>query len=129
MITQINKHREIAKYVEKNYVFLNRRNIKIVKLFDKLNNKKLNFYKIFKRMNNFYQFELSNIMRIYNVFHCWFLRKNLYNFFENRINEFFDFVIINENFEWKMNNILKFRYRYNRFQYRVNWSNWSHNRI
>ena len=68
-------------------------------------------------------------MRIYNMFHCWFLRKNFCDFFENQINEFFDFVIINENFEWKMNDILKFRYYYDRFQYRVNWSNWSYNRI
>ena len=70
MTIQINKHRKIVKYVEKNYVFLNQRNIKIVKLFDKFDNKKLNFYKILKRINNFYQFELSNIMRIYDVFYC-----------------------------------------------------------
>ena len=37
---QINKYRKIVKYVEKNFVFLNRRNIKTIKSFDKLNNKK-----------------------------------------------------------------------------------------
>ena len=68
-------------------------------------------------------------MRIYDVFYCWFFRKIVCDFFENQINELFDSVIINENFEWKMNDILKFRYHYDRFQYRVNWSNWSHNRI
>ena len=36
MIIQVNKHRKIVKYVEKNFVFLNRRNIKIAKSFDKL---------------------------------------------------------------------------------------------
>ena len=67
---QINKHRKIVKYVEKNFVFLNRRNIKTIKSFDKLNDKKLNSYKILKRKNNFYRFELSKIIRIYDMFHC-----------------------------------------------------------
>ena len=67
-------------------------------------------------------------MRIHDVFHCWLLRKDFCDSLESQINEFFDFVIVNENFEWKMNDILKFRYRYNRFQYRVNWLNWSHDR-
>ena len=80
---QINKHRKIVKYVEKNYVFLNRRNIKIVKLFNKFDDKKLNSFKMLQRLNNVYQFELSNIIRIYDVFHCWFLRKNSCDFFEN----------------------------------------------
>ena len=68
-------------------------------------------------------------MRIHDVFHCWLLRKDFCDFIEKQINKSFDFVIINENFEWEMNDILKFRYHYNRFQYRVNWSNWSHDRI
>ena len=67
---QINKYRKIVKYVEKNYVFLNRRNIKIAKSFDKFDDKKLNSFKMLKRRNNFYQFELFETMRIYDVFHC-----------------------------------------------------------
>ena len=67
---QINKHCKIVKYVEKNYVFLNRRNIKIVKSFNKFDDKKLNFFKMLQRLNNVYQFELSNIMRIYDIFYC-----------------------------------------------------------
>ena len=128
MIAQINKHRKTMKYVEKDFVFLNRRNIKIARSFDKLDDKKLNSFKMLQRMSNVYRLELSEIMRIHDVFHCWFLRKNLRDSFENQINEFFDFVIVNENFEWKMNDILKSRYHYNRLQYRVNWSNWSHDR-
>ena len=126
MTTQVNKHRKAVKYAEKNFVFLNRRNIKIAKSFDKFDDKKLNSFKILTRLNNVYRFELLEIMRIHDVFHCWLLRKNFCDSLENQINEFFDFVIVNENFEWKMNNILKFRYRYNRLQYRVNWSNWSY---
>ena len=128
MTTQINKHRKIVKYVEKNFVFLNRRNIKIVKSSDKLDDKKLNSFKMLQRMNNVYRLELSNSMRIHDVFHCWLLRKNFCDFLENQINESSDFVVINENLEWKMNDILKSRYHYNRLQYRVNWADWSHDR-
>ena len=128
MTIQVNKHRKVVKYAKKDFVFLNRRNIKIAKSFDKLDDKKLNSFKILQRLSNVYRLELFEIMRLHDVFHCWFFRKNLCDSLENQINEFFDFVIINENFEWKMNDILKFRYRYNRLQYRVNWSDWSHDR-
>ena len=123
MIVQINKHRKTIKYVEKDFVFLNRRNIKIARSFDKFDDKKLNSFKMLQRMNNVYRLELSEIMQIHDVFHCWFLRKDFRDSFENQINEFSDFVIINENFEWEVNDILKSRYHYNRLQYRVNWSN------
>ena len=79
-------------------------------------------------MSNFYRFELFESMRIRDVFHCWFLRKDFCDLLENQINEFSNSIIVNENFEWEINNILKFRYHYNRFQYRVNWIDWSHDR-
>ena len=128
MTIQVNKRRKVVKYVESDFVFLNRRNIKIVKSSNKLNDKKLNSFKMLQRMSNVYRLELSKIMRIHDVFHCWLLRKNLCDSFENQINESFDSVVINENFEWEMNDILKFRYYYNRLQYRVNWIDWSHDR-
>ena len=128
MTTQVNRHRKNVKYVEKNYVFLNRRNFKIAKSFEKFDDKKLNSFKMLQRLSNVYRFELSEIMRIHDVFHCWLLRKDFCDFLENQINESFDSVIVNENFEWEVNDILKFRYHYNRFQYRVNWSNWSHDK-
>ena len=128
MTTQVNKHRKAVKYAERDFVFLNRRNIKIARSSDKLDDKKLNSFKILQRLSNVYRLELLEIMRIHDVFHCWLLRKDLCDSLENQINEFSDFVIVNENFEWKMNDILKSRYRYNRLQYRVNWSDWSHDR-
>ena len=128
MTTQINKRRKIAKYVERDFVFLNRRKIKIAKSFDKFYDKKLNSFKMTQRLNNFYRFELFEIMRIHDVFHCWLLRKDICDFFENQINKSSNSIIISENFEWEINNILKFRYHYNRLQYRVNWTDWSHDR-
>ena len=128
MTTQVNKRRKIVKYIEKDFVFLNRRNIKIAKSFDKLDDKELNSFKMIQRLSNVYRLELFEILRIHDVFHCWLLRQNLCDFLENQINEFSNSIIVSKNFEWKINNILKFRYHYNRFQYRVNWSNWSHDR-
>ena len=113
MTIQVNKHRKVVKYVKEKFVFLNRRNIKIAKSFDKFDDKKLNLFIILQRLNNVYRCELLEIMRIHDVFHCWFLRKIFCDILENQINEFFDFVIVNEYFQWKVNNILKFRYRYN----------------
>ena len=46
MTIQINKRRKIVKYVENDFVFLNWRNIKIVKSSNKLNDKKLNSFKM-----------------------------------------------------------------------------------
>ena len=83
MTIQINKHRKVVKYVEKNYVFLNRRNVKIAKSFNKFNDKKLNSFKMLQRLNNVYRFELFEIMRIHDVFHCWLLRKDICDFLEN----------------------------------------------
>ena len=128
MTTQVNKHRKVVKYAKENFVFLNRRNIKIAKSSDKLDDKKLKSFKILQRLSNVYRLKLFEIMRIHDVFHCWLLRKDLCNSFEDQINEFSDSIIINENLEWKMNDILKSRYHYNRLQYRVNWSDWSHDR-
>ena len=128
MTIQVNKHRKVVKYVEGDYVFLNRRNIKTARSFDKLDDKKLGSFKVLERRGNFYQLELFETMRIYDVFHCWFFRKNFCDFFENQINESFDSVIVNENLEWEMNDILKSRYHYNRLQYRANWSGWPHDR-
>ena len=68
--TQINKRRKIVKYIEKNFVFLNRRNIKIAKSFDKFDDKKLNSFKMIQRLNNVYRLKLLKILRIHDVFHC-----------------------------------------------------------
>ena len=99
MTTQVNKYRKNVKYVEENYVFLNRRNVKIAKSFDKLDDKKLNSFNVLQRLSNVYRLELFEIIRIHDVFDCWLLRKDFCDFFENQINESFDSVIVNENLE------------------------------
>ena len=99
MTTQINKYRKAIEYIESDYVFFDRRNIKIVKLSNKFDDKQLNSYKILQRLNNAYRLKLFKIIKVHDVFYCWFLRKDSCDSFEDQINEFFDFVIVNENFE------------------------------
>ena len=96
---QINKYRKTIEYIENDYVFFDKRNIKIVKFSNKFDDKKLKSYKILQLLNNIYRLKLFTIIKMHDVFHYKFLRKNLCDFFENQINEFFDFVVVNENFE------------------------------
>ena len=50
-------------------VFLNIKNIIINKSFKKLNDKMFDSFKVIFVIDSFYKLELSEIMRIYNVFH------------------------------------------------------------
>ena len=96
MTIQINKHWKTIEYIENDYVFFDKRNIKIVKSSNKFDDKKFDFYKMLQRLNNVYRFELSQIMRIHDVFYCWLLRKNSCDSLEDQINDSLDFVIVND---------------------------------
>ncbi len=50
-------------------MFLNERNIVTVRLFKKLNDKMLESFKITDFVSFFYKLNLSEIMRIHDVFH------------------------------------------------------------
>ena len=128
MTAQANKHRKAVEYAEGDYVFLDRRNIKTARPSDKLDDKKLGPFKVLERRGNSYQLELPETMRIYDVFHCWLLRKNPCDPLEDQTNEPPGPVIVNENPEWEVDDILESRYHYNRLQYRANWSGWPHDR-
>ena len=130
MTIRINKTRLSSSFKIKDYVWLNRRHIKTIRSFDKLNDKKLNSFKIFKRRDIVYELELSDDMHIHSIFHSWLLRKNFKNLLEKQQNDSSRLVIADEQFEWKLNDVMQFRYHYHRLQYRCNWSNWnSHDRI
>ncbi|KAG7008643.1 hypothetical protein G7Y79_00005g017840 [Physcia stellaris] len=128
MTAQANKHRKAVEYAEGDFVFLDRRNIKTARPSDKLDDKKLGPYKVLQRMGNSYRLELPETMHIYDVFHCWLLRKDPRDPLEGQTNEPPGPVIVNENPEWEVDDILESRYHYNRLQYRANWSGWPHDR-
>ena len=128
MIAQVNKHRKSIEYEINNYVWLDRRNIKIVRLSNKLNHKYLEFYSITKKRNQVYELELLETMQIHSIFHFWLLRKNSQNSLSKQQNEFSKSIRLNENSEWQIDNIVDSRYHYHRLQYRVNWTSYFHDR-
>ena len=130
MTIKINKIRLSSSFEIKNYVWLNRRHIKTIRSFDKLDDKKLNLFKVLKRRNIVYELKLFDDMHIHSVFHLWLLKKDFRNLLKKQQNDSSKFVIANEQFEWELNDVMQFWYHYHRLQYRCNWSNWdSHDRI
>ena len=69
MIEQINRYKKNVIFKKKNLVFLNIKNIIINKLFKKLNDKIFDSFKIIFVIDSFYKLKLSDIIKIYNVFH------------------------------------------------------------
>ena len=128
MIAQVNKHRRSVEFEIKNYVWLDRRNIKIVRLSNKLDHKYLELYLITKKRNQAYELEFFETMQIHSVFHFWLLRKNSQNSLSRQQNESFESIRLDENSEWQIDDIVDSRYRYHRLQYRVNWTSWLHDR-
>ena len=130
MTIKVNKIRLSSSFEIKNYVWQNRRHIKTTRLFDKLDDKKLNSFKVFKRRDIVYELKLFDDMHIHSVFYLWLLKKFFKNSLKKQQNDFSKFVIADEQFEWKLNVVMQFRYHYHRLQYRCNWSNWNfHDRI
>ncbi len=69
IISQANKYKKKINYEIELKMFLNERNIVIVRLFKKLNDKMLKSFKVTDSVSFFYKLKLSEIMRIHDVFH------------------------------------------------------------
>ena len=76
IIMQVNKYRKKVIYKKDDIIFLFSRNIKTIKLVNKLKDKMLNSFQIKKLVNLFYQLKLSSSMKIYDVFHSSLFQKN-----------------------------------------------------
>ncbi len=79
MINQINKHKKNVNYEIELKIFLNERNIVTIRFFKKLNDKMLESFTVTDSVNSFYKLKLSEIMRIYDVFHFDLLRSVVNN--------------------------------------------------
>ena len=106
MIARVNRIRFSINFEIKDYVWLNRRHIKTIRSFDKLNDKKLNSFKVIKKRDIAYELKLFDDMHIHSVFHSWLLKKNFKNSLKEQQNDSSKFVIANEMFEWELNDIL-----------------------
>ncbi len=124
MVNQANKHRKKINYKIESKMFLNERNIITARSFKKLNDKMLDSFQITESVDSFYKLKLSETMRIHDVFHLELLRSVVDDSLSGQKNEPSKSIVINDEDEWKIDDILNFR-RYKRWlQYRVKWKSY-----
>ncbi len=124
MMNQANKHRKKVNYKIKSKMFLNERNIITARSFKKLNDKMLNSFQITESVDSFYKLKLSETMHIHDVFHSKLLRSVVNDSLPSQKNESSRSIVINDEDEWKINDILNFRRYRRRLQYRVKWKSY-----
>jgi len=119
MVNQANKHRKKVNYEIGSKMFLNERNIVTARLFKKLNDKMLDSFQITDSVDLFYKLKLSETMRIHDVFHSELLRPAVDDSLPDQKNEPSGSIVVNDEDEWKIDDILNFRRYRRRLQYRV----------
>jgi len=119
MIKQVNKHRKEVDYEIESKMFLNERNIVTAKSFKKLDDKMLDSFINLDLVNSSYKLKLSESMRVHDVFHSDLLRSVVDDLLPGQKNELSGSIVINDEDEWKIDDILNFRRYRRRLQYRV----------
>ncbi len=129
MKKQIDKHRKKRIYKINDMMFLNSRNITISWSLKKLNDKMLELFKILIEIKHVYRLKLSSTMKIHSKFASNLLQLDSKNSLNEQWNKSSDFIVVNDEDEWKMKNILNFRHyeRSKRLQYHVNWKEYDIN--
>ena len=94
IIEQVNRYKKNVTFKKKDFVFFNIKNIIIDKLSKKLNDKMFGSFKIIFVIDFLYKLKLSEIMKIYNVFHFKLLSLVVINSLLNQKNFFFKVIII-----------------------------------
>jgi len=124
MMKQANKHRKKINYKIESKMFLNERNIVTARLFKKLDDKMLDSFKITDSVDFFYKLKLSDTMRIHDVFHSELLRSAVDDLLSDQKNELLKSIVVNDENEWKIDDILNFRRYRRRLQYQVKWKSY-----
>ncbi len=124
MMNQANKHRKKINYKIKSKMFLNERNIVTARLFKKLDDKMLDSFKITDSVDFFYKLKLSDTMCIHDVFHSELLRSVVDDSLSDQKNESLRSIVINDENEWKIDDILNSWWYQRRLQYRVKWKSY-----
>ncbi len=124
MMNQANKHRKKINYKIESKMFLNERNIVIARFFKKLDDKMLDSFKVTDSVDFFYKLKLSDTMRIHDVFYSELLRSVVDDSLSDQKNEFSKSIVINDEDEWKIDDILNFRRYQRRLQYWVKWKSY-----
>ncbi len=124
MMNQVNKHRKKINYKIKSKMFLNEQNIVTAKSFKKLDDKMLDFFINLELVDSSYKLKLSETMHVHDVFHSDLLRFVVNDFLSDQKNESFKSIVINDEDEWKIDDILNFRWYRRQLQYRVKWNDY-----
>ncbi len=124
MMNQTNKHRKKINYEIESKMFLNEWNIITARSFKKLNDKMLNSFQIIDSVDSFYKLKLSETMHIHDVFHSELLHSVVNDSLSDQKNESSKSIVINDEDEWKINDILNFQWYWRRLQYRVKWKSY-----
>ncbi len=119
MVQQANKHRKEVDYEVESKMFLNERNIVTARSFKKLDDKMLDLFTNLDLVDSSYKLKLSETMRVHDVFHPDLLRLVVDDPLPGQKNEPLESIVINDEDEWKIDNILNFRRYRRRLQYRV----------
>ena len=106
-------------FKEDDLVFLNIKNIIINKPSKKLNDKMFGSFKVISVIGFFYKLKLSEIMKIYNVFHSKLLSLVVINLLPDQRNPFFKIIIVKNKKKWVIEDILNFKKLRNRLKYKV----------
>ncbi len=127
MKKQTDKHRKEMIYKTDDIMFLNSRNIMILRSLKKLDDKMLEFFKILIEIEHVYWLKLSLTMKIHSKFASNLLQLDSKNTLKEQWNESFNFIVIKDEDEWKVKNILNFRhYKWDKWlQYHVNWKEYN----
>ncbi len=118
---QIDKHQKKIIYKINDMMFLDSRNIMIVRSSKKLDDKMLESFKILIKIKHAYWLKLSSTMKIHSKFILNLLQLNSKNFLKEQRNESSDSIVMNDEDEWEVKNILNFRHYRWWLQYHVNW--------
>ncbi len=121
---QVNKHRKEVDYKIKSKMFLNERNIITARSFKKLNDKMLNSFTNLDFIDSSYKLKLSEFMHVHDVFHSDLLHSVIDNLLHGQKNELSGSMMINDENEWKIDDILNSRRYRRRLQYRIKWNDY-----
>ncbi len=123
-MNQANKHRKKINYKIELKMFLNERNIITARSFKKLDDKMLDSFINLDLVDSSYKLKLLKSMHVHDVFHSDLLCSVVDNLLSDQKNEFSDSIVINDENEWKINDILNSCWYWRRLQYRVKWNDY-----
>jgi hypothetical protein len=115
------KRTSASEYKLEDMMWLFTKNIKIERSSRKLNHKWIESYKIKKILRDACQLNLSQSMKIHNIFHTSLLRSVVTDSLTDQVQSSSPSIVVDEKKEYEMNDILNSRYHYDKLQYRIVW--------